>query len=173
LGTIGRRARSSDHPLSNLKDVLMAREVFRPTVAILGVPIHAMLVPFPIACFTGAMLTDIVYSNSPQVQWANFSQWLLAFGVIMGALAAIFGLIDFLAAGRTRPRIGWFHLIGNAIVLVLALINSFVHARDGWTGVVPTGLTLSVITVLLMVVTGFLGHTMTYRCIGRYRGERP
>ena len=144
----------------------MAREVFFPRVAIFGVPIHAMLVPFPIACFTGAMLTDITYSNSPQVQWANFSQWLLAFGLIMGVLAAIFGLIDFLAAGRARPRIGWFHMAGNVIMLVLAFFNNLVHARDGWTGVVPTGLTLSVITVLLMIVTGFLGHRMTYVHVG-------
>jgi uncharacterized membrane protein len=151
----------------------MAREVFLPRAAIGGVPIHAMLVPFPIVCFTGAMLTDITYSNSAQVQWANFSEWLLAFGLIMGVLAAVFGLIDFLAAGRARPRIGWFHLIGNVIVLLLALLNNFVHARDGWTGVVPTGLTLSVITVLLMVVTGFLGHWMAYRHVGRPVEDRP
>jgi uncharacterized membrane protein len=151
----------------------MAREVFRPTVAIGGVPIHAMLVPFPIVCFTGALLTDITYSNSPQVQWANFSQWLLAVGLIMGVLAAIFGLIDFLAGGRERPRIGWFHLVGNAIVLILALINNFVHSRDGWTGVVPTGLTLSVITFLLMLVTGFLGWRMAYRHVARPEGDRP
>jgi uncharacterized membrane protein len=151
----------------------MAREVFRPTVAILGVPVHAMLVPFPIACFVGAMLTDIVYSNSPQVQWANFSQWLLAVGLIVGLVAAIFGLIDFLAAGPARPRIGWFHLIGNAVILIIAAFNNFVHSRDGWTGVVPTGLTLSVITVLLMLVTGFLGWRMAYRHVGRFEGERP
>jgi len=144
----------------------MAREVFLPRMAIGGVPIHAMLVPFPIVCFTGALLSDITYSNSPQVQWANFSEWLLAVGLIMGVLAAIFGLIDFLAAGKARPRIGWVHLIGNAVVLVLALFNNLVHARDGWTGVVPTGLTLSVITVLLMIVTGFLGHRMTYVHVG-------
>jgi len=144
----------------------MAREVFFPRVTILGVPIHAMLVPFPIACFTGAMLTDITYSNSPQVQWANFSQWLLAVGLIIGVLAAIFGLIDFLAAGRARPRIGWFHLGGNAVILVLALFNNLIHARDGWTGVVPTGLTLSVITFLLMLVTGFLGWRMAYVHVG-------
>ncbi|HEY7807339.1 MAG TPA: DUF2231 domain-containing protein [Croceibacterium sp.] len=151
----------------------MAREVFRPTVAIGGVPIHAMLVPFPIVCFTGALLSDIVYSDSPQVQWTNFSQWLLAIGLIIGVLAAIFGLIDFLAAGRTRPRIGWFHLLLNAIVLVLALFNNLVHSRDGWTGVVPTGLFLSVITVLLMVVSGFLGWRMAYRRVGETVGERP
>jgi uncharacterized membrane protein len=151
----------------------MPREVFLPRVAIGGVPIHAMLVPFPIVCFTGALLTDITYSNSPQVQWANFSQWLLAVGLIVGVLAAIFGLIDFLAAGRTRPRIGWFHLIGNAIVLLLALINNFVHSRDGWTGVVPTGLTLSVVTFVLMLVTGFLGWRMAYRHVARPAGDRP
>ncbi len=151
----------------------MAREVFLPRVAIGGVPIHAMLVPFPIVCFTGALLSDITYYNTPQVQWANFSQWLLAVGFITGLLAAIFGLIDFLAAGRERPRIGWIHLVGNAVVLILALINNLVHARDGWTGVVPTGLTLSVITFLLMLVTGFLGWRMAYRHVARPAGERP
>lgn len=151
----------------------MSGEVFRPRAAIFGVPVHAMLVPFPIACFTGAMLTDITYSNTAEVQWANFSQWLLAFGLIMGVLAAIFGLIDFLAAGPARPKIGWFHLLGNAVMLVLVLFNNLVHSRDGWTGVVPTGLTLSVITVLLMVVTGFFGHAMAYRHAARPAGERP
>lgn len=151
----------------------MAREVFLPRTAIGGVPIHAMLVPFPVVCFTGALLTDITYSNSPQVQWANFSQWLLAVGFIMGLLAAIFGLIDFLAAGRERPRIGWIHLVGNAVVLILALFNNLVHSRDGWTGVVPTGLTLSALTFLLMLVTGFLGWRMAYRHVARPAGERP
>jgi uncharacterized membrane protein len=131
-----------------------------------------MLVPFPIVCFTGALVSDITYSNSPQVQWANFSEWLLAFGLIIGLVAAIFGLIDFLSA-RARPQSGWIHLIGNAIVLLLALFNNLVHARDGWTGVVPTGLTLSAITVLVMIVTGFLGWRMAYRHVERPVGERP
>ncbi|MBO0749315.1 MAG: DUF2231 domain-containing protein [Porphyrobacter sp.] len=151
----------------------MPREVFLPKVAIGGVPIHAMFVPFPIVCFTGALLTDIVYSKTPQVQWANFSQWLLAIGLIMGVIAAIFGLIDFLGAGRARPRIGWYHFGGNALVLVLAFFNNLVHARDGWTGVVPTGLTLSIITFLLMLVTGHLGARMAYRHVARPVGEQP
>ena len=39
----------------------MDRRVFRPRIAVGGVPIHAMLVPFPIVCFTGALLTDLAY----------------------------------------------------------------------------------------------------------------
>ncbi|MBO9499001.1 MAG: DUF2231 domain-containing protein [Novosphingobium sp.] len=143
--------------------------IFQPSIRIARVPLHAMLVPFPIACFTGAMITDVVYSRIGVMQWSNFSAWLLAFGLLFGALAALFGLLDFLLGGRARPAIGWFHLVGNAAVLILAFFNSLVHARDGWTSVVPTGLTLSVITVVLLAVTGFLGHRMAYAYVGRDR----
>jgi uncharacterized membrane protein len=104
------------------------------------------------------------------MQWANFSAWLLAFGEIFGVIAAIFGLIDFLAAGAARPMIGWIHLVGNAVVLILEGFNNFVHARDAYTSVVPTGLTLSIISVVILAVTGMLGWRMTYVHIA---GDRP
>lgn len=128
-----------------------------------------MLVPFPIACFTGAMLTDIAYAKTAVMQWSNFSAWLLAFGTLFAGLAAIFGLIDFFAGRGGRPTIGWVHMIGNLAIFVIALFNDFVHARDAWTSVVPTGLTLSVVTVLLLVVTGYLGHRMAYRHVVEVR----
>lgn len=142
----------------------------RPRVTIAGVPVHAMIVPFPIACFTGALLTDIAYAQSAQVQWANFSAWLLAIGTATGALAALFGLIDLLSQRRAPvPRIAWFHMAGNLVLLALALVNNFVHARDGWTAVVPSGLALSAASVAIMVVTGFLGHRLAYGDV--VRGE--
>lgn len=145
---------------------------FRSRAAIGGVPIHAMLVPFPIACFTGTLLTDIIYSKSANIQWANFSAWLLAFGMFMGSLAALFGLIDLFSAPRaTRPAAATWHMIGNLVLLAVALLNNIVHARDGWTSVVPFGLFLSAVTVALMVVTGFLGHRMAYHRTVRGAGE--
>jgi uncharacterized membrane protein len=142
----------------------MAEPGFRPHVAIGGVPLHAMLVPFPIVCFTGALFTDIAYLNSGgQVQWANFSQWLLAFGEMIGGIAALFGLIDlFRTPKASRPSIGYVHFAGSAITLTLGLFNNFVHARDGWTGVAGTGIILSVLTVLSLIVTGFIGHRLAY-----------
>jgi uncharacterized membrane protein len=134
-----------------------------PRATIGGVPIHAMLVPFPIVCFVGALITDIAYANTAVVQWTNFSQWLLAFGTLFAGIAAVFGLIDFFFGSRgDRPTIGWIHLAGNLILFVVALFNNLVHARDGWTSVVPTGLTLSIITVLLLIITGHLGHRLAY-----------
>ena len=137
---------------------------FRPRITLGGVPLHALLVSFPIVCFTGALLSDITYLNSGGgVQWANFSQWLLAFGEAFGVLAALFGLIDLFSNPRDqRPRSAYFHWAGSLTVLVLGMFNNFVHARDGWTGVVPTGLTLSVLTVIAVLVTGFLGHRLAY-----------
>ena len=142
----------------------------RPRATIGGVPLHAMLVPFPIVCFTGALLTDLAYYHTATIQWANFSAWQLAFGTFFTGFAALFGLIDFFGGKGARPAIGWVHMAGNLAIFVIALFNNFVHARDGWISVVPTGLMLSALTVLLLIVTGYLGHRMAYLHVSR--GER-
>lgn len=127
-------------------------------------PIHPMLVSFPIGCFVGTLGSDIAYWATADMQWANFSAWLLFAGLITGGLAAIAGLIDFVSTSLIRrlPH-AWFHMIGNLIVMLLALFNAFVHSRDAWTSVVPTGLVLSALTVLVMLFTGCLGWAMVYR----------
>ena len=136
----------------------------RARFSIFGHPIHAMLVPVPIACFTGALFTDIVYTRNSDIMWANFSAWLLAIGMVFAVAAAIAGAIDFTGDRRIRSlAAAWPHAIGNAVVLVLALFNNFVHSRDGWTSVVPAGITLSALTVLVMLVTVWLGRHMVYR----------
>ena len=116
-------------------------------------PIHPMLVPFPIVCFVGTLITDIAYYATANMIWADFSAWLVTVGVIMGVLAAIAGLIDFLGNRLIRAqRPAWPHVLGNILVLVLATFNVFVHGRDAWTSVVPTGLILSAIVVLILPV---------------------
>jgi uncharacterized membrane protein len=136
----------------------------KSTAAIAGHPIHPMLVPIPIACFVGTLLTDLTYWGTADVQWANFSSWLLTIGLIGAGLAAVAGLIDFLGERRIRRlRPAWIHAAGNVLAMVLALINAFVHSRDGWTAIVPTGLVLSLLVVLILLVTGWNGWAMVYR----------
>jgi uncharacterized membrane protein len=127
-------------------------------------PIHPMLVPVPIVCFIGALLTDIMYFATAEMMWANFSAWFLVVGVIVGVLAAIAGLTDFLGNRLIRAQApAWPHMIGNLIVLVLAFFNALIHTRDAWTSVVPIGLVLSILTVLILPITGWLGWSMVYR----------
>jgi uncharacterized membrane protein len=127
-------------------------------------PIHPMLVPFPIVCFVGTLLTDLTYWWTAEMMWADFSAWLVTVGVIMGWLAAIAGLTDFLGNRLVRKQPpAWWHFIGNAIVLILATLNMLVHTRDAWTSVVPLGLILSGVVVLILLFTGWMGWSMVYR----------
>jgi uncharacterized membrane protein len=123
-----------------------------------------MLVPIPIVCFIGALVTDIAYAVTAEVMYADFSAWLLLVGIVFGVLAAIAGLTDFIGNRLIRQEApAWPHLIGNVAVLILAFFNNLIHTRDAWTSVVPTGLVLSIVTVLILPVTGWLGWEMVYR----------
>ena len=134
------------------------------TAQIAGHPIHPMLVPIPIVCFIGALVTDITYLVTAEMMWANFSAWFLLIGFILGVVAAIAGLTDFLSNRGIRAQApAWPHMIGNLAVLILAFFNNLIHTRDAWTSVVPVGLILSIVTVLILPVTGWLGWAMVYR----------
>ena len=120
--------------------------------------------PVPIACFIGVLLTDVTYWWSADIMWANFSAWLVTVGVIFGYFAAVFGLIDFLFSRAIRAqKPAWPHAIGNVVLLILAILNMFVHSRDAWTSVVPWGLTLSALVVLILMFTAWTGRAMVYR----------
>ena len=138
--------------------------ILRPTAQVAKHPIHPMLVPIPIVCFVGALVTDIVYAFTAEMMYADFSAWLLLVGIVFGVLAAIAGLIDFLGNRLIRQQTpAWPHLIGNLAVLILAFFNNLIHTRDAWTSVMPVGLILSIVTVIILHVTGWLGWEMVYR----------
>jgi uncharacterized membrane protein len=134
------------------------------TAEIAGHPIHAMLVPFPIAFFVGAFVTDLVYWRAPDVMWETFSVWLITAGLVMAGFAAVASLIDF-ASHRTIRSLkpAWPHVLGNVLAIALSLVNAFVHSRDGYTAVVPEGVILSGVVVLILLFTGWMGWEMVYR----------
>ena len=59
-----------------------------------------MLVPVPIVCFVGTLITDIAYTETVNMQWANLSTWMLTVGLIIALFAVITGVIDFLSDRR-------------------------------------------------------------------------
>lgn len=142
----------------------MTMEPPQSTARIGGRPIHPMLTPVPIVCFTGTLITDIAYWRTANMQWANMSAWFLAVGLFVSIFVVIAGLIDFLGDRRIRAlREVWVHALGNGLALILSIWNAFVHSRDAYTSVVPTGLILSVLVVLILAVTAWNGWSMVYR----------
>ncbi|MAU94739.1 MAG: hypothetical protein CMP81_02455 [Fulvimarina sp.] len=129
-----------------------------------GRPIANFLVPFPAVSFTLALLTDIAFWQTANLMWQNFSAWLLFAGEVVGGLALVVGLIELATRRSVRMASpGWGYIVLGVVVLVLAFVNSLVHAGDGWTAVVPWGLTLSAITVVLVLVTAIWGRIAVNR----------
>src|SRR6266478_2010706 len=127
-----------------------------------GRPIHKMLVSFSAAYFAGALVTDLVYWQIPDVLWERFSIWLITAGLIVAGFAAIAYVID-LAAGRRIDKPAWPRVVGYVLAVLLSLMNAFVHSRDGYTAVVPTGLMLSGLVIVVLLLTARVGMALANR----------
>ena len=141
-----------------MKHVAVAGSIFQPEIGSRTAAstatrtIHQSLTPFPVAYFTAAFVTDLTYWQTTEVMWERFSVWLIAGGLVMAALVAVAAVVD-LASGRQRPA--WLSALGYTLAVVLSLLNVFVHSRDAYTAVVPTGLTLSAIVVVILMLFTF------------------
>ena len=65
-------------------------------VKIFGHPVHPMLVVFPLGLFVTAVIFDILYLIGGNPVLPSISYYLIAAGLITGAIAAVFGFIDWL-----------------------------------------------------------------------------
>ena len=138
-------------------------------VARVAAPIYLLLFPIPVVCFLGALATDLAYSASAYLMWLHFSEWLIAAGLAFGALAALALFVEFLARPAIRRGgLGWAHLVLFYGALVVELINALIHTIDGWTAVVPTGMTLSIVgAVLALAAAGALFRVPVIRVAHR------
>ena len=129
----------------------LVRHVETSGVARVTAPIYVLLFPVPVVLFIAALVTDIAYAKSATITWLNFSEWLIAAGLLFGALALIVLIVEFCASRAIRAGVGWAHLVLFVAALVVELFSMFIHTRDGWTAVVPSGMTLSILGVVLLL----------------------
>jgi len=118
-------------------------------------PLHAILLAGTVPLFLGALLSDIAYFKSYQIQWSNFAAWLIAGGLLFCGLALLFALVNLVRAERKggRPTVYFLLLL---VTWVLGLVNAFEHAKDAWA-VMPAGLVLSLVVTVLACVAAWLG----------------
>ena len=120
-------------------------------------PLHAVLLAATLPLFLGGLLSDIAYASSYEVQWNNFSAWLIAGGMVFTGFALLWSLVDLFRAGLRRKQA----LLAFVLLLAtfaLGLINSFVHARDAF-GTMPDGLILSAIVTVAAILAIWLGFS--------------
>src|SRR5438132_14382138 len=78
---------------------------------LLGHPIHAMLIVFPLGLLGTADIFDIIGVMTHNGRWPEVAFWMIGAGVIGGLLAAVFGIIDWVAipSGTRAKSVGLIH----------------------------------------------------------------
>ena len=131
---------------------------------LLGHPIHQMLIVFPLGLLGMAVIFDIVHLVVGRRGLTIASYYMIAAGVLTGLLAAVFGLIDWLAipSGTRAKRIGAWHAIGNVTIVVLFAVSWWLRHLNPF---VPSTLAfvLGLIGLGLALVTAWLGGELVDR----------
>lgn len=130
-----------------------------------GHPVHQQLVAFPLGLLATAVVFDLLRLVTGDDGFATASWYMVAAGVLTGLLAAVFGLLDWIAvpAGTRAKRVGTVHGLGNVVVVVLFAASWLLRADE--PGHVPGALALwlAIAGALLATVTGWLGGELVDR----------
>jgi nitrite reductase/ring-hydroxylating ferredoxin subunit/uncharacterized membrane protein len=151
---------------------------------VFGHPLHPILVHLPIGLFVVSFLFDIgsmIRSTAISARFVQPAFYTMALGVLTALVAAGPGFIDYLDIRRDHParKIATYHMILNLAAVVLYVVNLAIrrpqlHERQDM--VLP--FVLSLIGVILLSISGYLGGVMVYDdgiAVGRHRrvGKTP
>jgi uncharacterized membrane protein len=134
----------------------------RTPASIAGHPIHPMLVPIAIGGFVLSFAADIICLVTGHGEPWNMLAYYTMIGGVIGALcAAVPGLIDLLSlpAGYTRS-VAIKHMSINLCVVAIYIVNIWCRHNEPQNLKLP--MILSLVAVLLLLVSGWLGGKMVY-----------
>lgn len=152
-------------PTESRRDRLNAlpKEPVTPAAGPYGHPFHPILVTVPIGAWVASLVFDIIAKTADNPSpYALGAKALVGIGIVGAVVAALFGLMDFLAIpNHTRAqKTGILHMCLNVAVLVLFIVSFAMRSdQEPSTGLVV----LSVIALGILGVSGWMGGRMTYR----------
>lgn len=118
-------------------------------------PLHAVLVASTLPTFLGALLSDVAYARTFEIQWNNFASWLIAGGLVLAGLALLAAVIEAIATRRRGRGRGWLYVALLVVLWGVGFLNALMHARDAWAGM-PDGLVMSAIVFALACIATWL-----------------
>lgn len=131
----------------------------------LGHPIHPMLIPFPFAFLTGAVLFDVAGRLVDDPSWWTTGGHLSVAGIVAAIVAAVPGLIDYVytvppnSSGKTRAT---KHMLANSAAVTLFAAALWIR---GGAGSRPDLLVLAleVIALISLSLGAYMGGTLVTR----------
>ena len=143
----------------------------RTPASISGHPIHPMLVPIAIGGFILSFVFDIVCLKTGNTAvWAPVAYYTMIGGIVGALCAAIFGFVDMLSLSGYTKKVALTHMGINLLVVVMYIANAWM--RHGNPDSLRTPMLLSLIAIVLLVISGWLGGKMVYEAgVGVVAGE--
>lgn len=131
-----------------------------------GHPFHPILVTIPIGTWSASLVFDIIalFVEDP-TPFLLGAQVLIAIGVLGALAAAIFGLLDYsvIPAGTHAKQVATRHMALNLGAVVIFAIDFFVRLAGGTDDVQVLPIVLSVVGLLGIGLSGYLGGELAYR----------
>lgn len=131
-------------------------------------PIHPMLIVFPIGLWIFSLACDLIrLAGASGDAWATVAFYSMIGGFIGALCAAVPGLIDLLFYKGGAPplkKVALTHMAINLTAVVLYAINIWLRASDPRSlgPSMSTPVVLSIIGVVLIFVSGWLGGQMVH-----------
>ena len=134
-------------------------------VKLLGHPVHPILIVLPLGLFIGGVVFDGLYLWLGTTSLATVGYWNIAGGIVGGLLAAVFGLIDWLAipAGTRAKRIGVWHASSNVVAILGFALVWWLRYTNGVLATTSGLFTIEVVALLIGAVGGWLGGELVDR----------
>jgi uncharacterized membrane protein len=118
-------------------------------------PLHAFLLGGAVPLFLGALLGDLAYGSTAEIQWSNFAAWLIVGAMVLTGFALLWSAIALVRTRRGRPLLGFVLLLA---AFGLGLVNALVHARDAFA-IMPAAPILSGIVTAIAALAAFVGFS--------------
>lgn len=132
-------------------------------MAILGHPLHAMSVAFPVALTFCAFGADLFYWWSGELRWAWAALWATGTAFLFGLLAGATGTMELLMVPGIRIRAAaWTHFVIAVMLLSLLGLNWGWRLQGYEAAILPWGLLLSGFAVLMVGATGWHGGKLVF-----------
>jgi uncharacterized membrane protein len=132
------------------------------TASFKGHPLHPIIIPLPIGLWIFSLVSDLIFKfGLGGSVWNDVAFYTLGGGIIGALLAALPGFIDLTDIRNPKTKsIAIWHMLINLLAVAAYVFNFWLRIHRSAGDTLP--IALSVLGVVLITISGWLGGEMVY-----------